>query len=193
MGSDPLAMSRTVPPSGQWSMTRGLRARRQMSCSAVLSREAPSCPGHRQKGRRLVKRLTASVLAALALGAAGTAAAGQNASASASGRLASCAGSIGWQTARQKIGSTATVKGRVAGTKYASYSSGSPTFLNVGVDYPSSRRFVVVIWGTNRGRFGAPENRYKGRMICVRGTITTYGGVAQITATSPTQIFIAGS
>jgi hypothetical protein len=105
-----------------------------------------------------VKRLTASVLGALALGTVGTAAAD-----------------------------------RSTPPLYASYSSGSPTFLNVGVDYPSSRRFVVVIWGTNRGRFGAPENRYRSRMICVHGTITNYGGVAQITATSPTQIFIARS
>jgi hypothetical protein len=133
------------------------------------------------------------MLGALALGVVGSAGANRGAPVSSSGGLASCAGSIAWQTAREKIGRVATVKGRVAGTKYASRSNGSPTFLDVGAAYPSSRRFVVVIWGTNRARFDVPENRYRSRTICVHGTITSYDGVAQIIATSPTQIVIAGS
>jgi hypothetical protein len=79
----------------------------------------------------------------------------------------------------------------VAGTRYASWSNGSPTFLNLGVDYPSPRRFTVVIWGRNRARFGAPERRYRGRTICVRGFVSTYRGLPQIEATSPSQIAIA--
>jgi DNA/RNA endonuclease YhcR with UshA esterase domain len=80
----------------------------------------------------------------------------------------------------------------VAGTKYASSSNGSPTFLNLGVDYPSSRRFTVVIWGRNRSRFGAPERRYRGRTICVRGHVDTYRGIPEIEARSPSQIRIVG-
>jgi hypothetical protein len=88
------------------------------------------------------------------------------------------------------IGRVATIRGRVAGTRYASSSNGAPTFLNLGVDYPSERRVTVVIWGENRGRFGAPEVRYRHRTICVRGLVTTYAGVPQIEATSPAQIFV---
>jgi DNA/RNA endonuclease YhcR with UshA esterase domain len=88
------------------------------------------------------------------------------------------------------IGRVATIRGRVAGTRYASTSNGSPTFLNLGVDYPSSRRFTVVIWGRNRGRFGTPERRYRGRTICVRGRVETYRGIPEIEASSPSQIFV---
>ena len=89
------------------------------------------------------------------------------------------------------IGRVATVKGRVAGAFFASSSNGSPTFLNLGVDYPNPRRFTVVIWGRYRARFGSPERRYSGRTICVRGLIRNYRGGAQIHATSPAQIAVA--
>src|SRR5258708_6573858 len=72
----------------------------------------------------------------------------------------SCAGAVSWQNARRMIGRVATIRGYVAGTRYAASSNGSPTFLNIGVDYPSSRRVTVVIWRENRGRFGTPEARY---------------------------------
>jgi len=107
-------------------------------------------------------------------------------------RAASCAGAVSWQNARRAIGRYATIRGRVAGTKYASSSNGSPTFLNIGADYPSSRRFTVVIWGRNRARFGAPGRRYRGRTICVRGYVETYGGIPEIEARSPAQIRIVG-
>src|SRR5437899_2309329 len=67
----------------------------------------------------------------------------------------------------------------------ASSSNGAPTFLNLGRDYPDMHRFTVVIWGRNRSRFGAPENRYRGRTICVRGLISTYAGVPQIEDEEP--------
>ena len=88
------------------------------------------------------------------------------------------------------IGRVATIRGRVAGTHYASSSNGSPSFLNVGADYPSQSRVTVVIWSENRARFGTPERKYLGRTICVRGLVETYAGVPEIEATSPSQIFI---
>jgi hypothetical protein len=90
------------------------------------------------------------------------------------------------------IGRVATIRGRVVGTKYASSSNGSPTFLDVGAAYPSSRRFSVVIWIENRAAFGRPETRYRGHTICVRGRVTSYRGVAEIEASSPSQIALAG-
>ena len=86
------------------------------------------------------------------------------------------------------MGRVATVKGRVAGAIFASSSSGSPTFLNLGVDYPSPRRFVALIWIEDRTKFGAPERTYRGRTICVRGLVESYRGVAQIVVRSPSQI-----
>ena len=84
-------------------------------------------------------------------------------SAATSGSTGSCAGAVSWSSASRMIGKIATVKGPVRGTKYASSSSDSPTFLNLGRDYPSLSRFTVVIWGENRGRFGTPERTYAAR------------------------------
>jgi hypothetical protein len=100
----------------------------------------------------------------------------------------SCAGAISWKNARGHVGRVMTVRGRVAGTYYASSSNGEPTFLNLGADYPSSRRVTIVIWGENRHRFGAPERRYARRTICVRGLIRPYAGIVEVFASSPSQI-----
>jgi len=85
-------------------------------------------------------------------------------------------------------GRTATVRGVVVSTKYASWSNGSPTFLDLGAAYPSSRRFTVIIWGRNRANFRAPESRYYGRTICIRGVVARYDDHYQIEARSPSQI-----
>jgi hypothetical protein len=89
------------------------------------------------------------------------------------------------------IGRYATIKGWVAGTRYASTSNGSPTFLNIGVDYPNIRRVTAVIWRENRARFRRPEIRYRGRTVCIRGYVDTYGGAISIALESPSQITVA--
>ena len=70
------------------------------------------------------------------------------------------AGAISWDEAKDHIGDRTTVYGPVAGTKYGATSSGRPTWLNIGKDYPSSERFVVIIWGDNRGNFPQPPESY---------------------------------
>jgi len=64
-------------------------------------------------------------------------------------------------------------------------------FENLGHDYPSPNRVQIVIWIEDRGKFGTPERRYYGRTICVRGLISSYRGVPEIIARSPSQIAIA--
>jgi hypothetical protein len=103
----------------------------------------------------------------------------------------SCAGAVSWTQAGRVLGRVATVRGLVAGTKYAVGSNGSPTFLDIGAAYPSSRRVTAVIWQEDRAKFGRPEARYLGRTICVRGRVHRYAGVPEITVTSPSQIGIA--
>jgi hypothetical protein len=49
----------------------------------------------------------------------------------------------------------------------------------------------VLIWGENRGCFGAPERRYCGCTICARGPVTSYQGLPQIIVRSPNQIALA--
>ncbi len=99
------------------------------------------------------------------------------------------AGAISWDKAKDHIGDRTTVCGTVAGTKYGATSRGNPTWLNIGKDYPSSERFVVIIWGENRGNFPqAPESYYSGKTICVTGLIQEYEGIPQIEVTTPDQI-----
>jgi hypothetical protein len=99
------------------------------------------------------------------------------------------AGAISWDKAKDHIGDRATVCGPVAGTKYGDTGRGKPTWLNIGKDYPSSERFIVIIWGENRGNFPQPpETYYYGKTICVTGLIQEYDGIPQIEVTSPDQI-----
>ncbi len=112
-------------------------------------------------------------------------------STSASLRL-SCAGAVNWSRASALVGRVATVRGRIAGTKFAATSNGSPPFLNLGVDYPDLRRFTVVIWIENQAAFGRPDVRYRNRTICVRGRVTSYRGVAGIFARSRRQVTVVG-
>jgi hypothetical protein len=96
---------------------------------------------------------------------------------------------ISWDEAIDHVGERATVCGPVVGTHWASGSSGKPTFLNLGRDYPSSERFVVIIWEDSRANFPEPpEEYYSGKTVCVEGLIIEYEGIAEIEATSPGQI-----
>jgi len=88
----------------------------------------------------------------------------------------------------RSVGSRKTVCGDVKSPTYASSSNGKPTFLNLGREYPN-QVFTVVIWGDNRSAFpSAPEKLYRSKTICATGLIESYRGVAQIEATSPSQI-----
>jgi hypothetical protein len=99
------------------------------------------------------------------------------------------AGAISWDEAKDHIGDRATVYGPVAGTQYGATSRGKPTWLNIGKDYPSTERFVGIIWGENRGNFPqAPEVYYLGKTIYVTGLITEYNGIVQIEVTTPDKI-----
>lgn len=82
------------------------------------------------------------------------------------------------------------VCGTVASTHYASAAEGRPTFLNFDRPHPE-QSLTVVIWGTDRGAFGEPEQRYAGQRICVTGKIRLYKGKPEIMASDPSQIEIA--
>jgi hypothetical protein len=145
-----------------------------------------------RSARHGIRVLVATALATM-VAAVGAAAgdARQDTSAAEARSAASCAGAVSWRNAATVLGRQATIRGPVAGAVFAASSNGSPTFLNLGVDYPNRRRFTVVIWVENRARFGAPERRYRGHTICVRGLVRSYQGLPQIHASSPSQIAIA--
>lgn len=91
--------------------------------------------------------------------------------------------------AKEHYGESATVCGEVVSGRYAQSSKGQPTFLNLDQAYPN-QVFTVVIWGDERQKFGAPENDFKGKRICVSGKITAYDGKPEIVAVDPKQIAV---
>jgi hypothetical protein len=102
----------------------------------------------------------------------------------------SCRAAASWVRAVSLEGSVATLTGKVASTKFASSSNGSPTFLDIGHAYPNPNRLSIVIWIENRAAFGRPEIRYRGRTVCVRGLVSDYNGSPEIILRSPSEIRI---
>ena len=89
--------------------------------------------------------------------------------------------------AKNHIGEQATVCGKVVSTRYAESSRGSPTFLNLDQPYPN-QVFTLLIWGSDRSKFGEPETAYRGKRICVTGKISDYKGIPEIVANAPSQV-----
>ena len=89
--------------------------------------------------------------------------------------------------AAEHIGEQTTVCGVVASTKYAAKSKGQPTYLNFDQPYPH-HIFTVVIWGSDRPKFGTPETTLMGKQVCATGMIRGYHGKPEIIANEPQQL-----
>lgn len=89
--------------------------------------------------------------------------------------------------AKDHMGQTATVCGKVATTRYLQNSAKRPTFLNFDKPYPD-HTFTAVIFGDNRAKFGTPEQTFRDKNVCVTGEITEYNGKPQMELTEPKQI-----
>jgi hypothetical protein len=101
--------------------------------------------------------------------------------------LPSAAAELTSQQAASHVGETATVCGTVASANYATRTKGQPTFLNLDQPYPR-QVFTVVIWGTDRPKFGTPEVQLIGKRLCATGKIEAYKGKPEIVATDPGQL-----
>jgi len=91
--------------------------------------------------------------------------------------------------AKDQVGKRVIVCGTVVGSRYASSSRGSPTFLNLDKPYPN-QIFTIVIWGSDRLKFGSPEEIYRNKQVCVSGVVQSFRGVPEIVAHNPEQIAI---
>ena len=91
--------------------------------------------------------------------------------------------------AKNHLGETATVCGRVASAHFAEKTKGLPTFMNLDMPYPK-QIFTIVIWGADRPKFGNPERTYRDKNICVSGKITSHREIPEIVITTPGQIQI---
>jgi len=100
---------------------------------------------------------------------------------------ACAADALSSQDAAKHIGESATVCGTVVSTNYASRTKRLPTFLNFDQPYPH-QIFTVVIWGSDRAKFGTPEVALMGKRVCARGIIQMYQGRPEIIASDPQQL-----
>ena len=87
--------------------------------------------------------------------------------------------------AKDHIGETGSVCGKVAGTRYLDQSG--ITFLNFDKPYPDSP-FTAIIRDANRAKFGKPEETYLNKDLCVTGKIEEYNKKPQIILTDPAQV-----
>lgn len=81
---------------------------------------------------------------------------------------------------QKHIGDSVTVCGKVYDGRYMTQVKNNPTFLNIGGLFPK-QLLTVVIWNNVRKQFEtAPEELFKGKVICVTGRIELYKEKAQI-------------
>src|SRR5271155_5001839 len=73
--------------------------------------------------------------------------------------------------AKNHVGERGTVCGEVVSTHYAPRNRGNPTFINLDKPYPG-QIFTVLIWGSDRPKFGDPEATYRNKHVCVTGKIS---------------------
>lgn len=79
---------------------------------------------------------------------------------------------------------------KVYGTKFMSNSKNTPTFLNLGADYPNAP-LTILIWGDSRPNFKQkPEEYYNGKNICITGKVIIYKGKPEIIASKEAEIEI---
>jgi DNA/RNA endonuclease YhcR with UshA esterase domain len=87
--------------------------------------------------------------------------------------------------ARNHLGETGTVCGKVVSEWTASNSKGEPTFINLDEPYPN-QRFTIVIWEEDRQDIGSLPSQ--GSRVCVTGKIQSYRGVPEIVVRSVGQL-----
>jgi DNA/RNA endonuclease YhcR with UshA esterase domain len=100
-------------------------------------------------------------------------------------RLLSAADTIQSAEAKDHIGETTTVCGKVSDARYMD--SSHVTFLNFDKPYPN-HTFTSFIPSENRAKFSTPEKEYLGKDVCVTGKIQDYRGKPEIVLTEPEQI-----
>ena len=97
---------------------------------------------NRPQNGAVLRRITVLGVIAVAMALSGTAGA-QRTSTNVQASL-TCRGAVSWQRASSLVGRVATIQGRVAGTRYAASTCGSPTFLNWASTTPTDR--LGSIW-----------------------------------------------
>jgi hypothetical protein len=101
--------------------------------------------------------------------------------------VAAHAVSLSPEKAADHVGETATVCGLVVSATYLPQAPQAPTFLDLGKPFPD-QAFSVIIFGSDRSKFGSPETAMRGRSICVTGEIFLYQGKPKVILHDPKQL-----
>ncbi len=103
----------------------------------------------------------------------------------------SCDFPVEWQKVQKSIGDTVAFAGPISRVAERQDLRGKPTFLTVGIPFPSNNRVEVVIWGRNRSQFADVLNQNpEGRTGCFLGEIELYEGVPQVNLRNRNQFVV---
>jgi hypothetical protein len=84
------------------------------------------------------------------------------------------------EDAKNHIGDSVTVCGKVYSARFVSNATNEPTFLNLGAKYPD-QLLTIVIWSDVRKQFkGNPEDIFLNKEICVTGKVELFRDKPQI-------------
>jgi len=97
---------------------------------------------------------------------------------------------IALDEAAKHVGESATVCGVVESARFAERSTKQPTFLNLGKPYPN-QPFTVIIFGSDRAKFGSPDVAYLKKRICANGVISLFDGRPEMKLQDPSQLALS--
>ncbi|HYM94726.1 MAG TPA: hypothetical protein VET23_11345 [Chitinophagaceae bacterium] len=94
------------------------------------------------------------------------------------------------EDAKNYVGKTVTVCGKVKSTYQPNSVNSHPTFIDFGNKYPNAI-FTAVIWESDLSKFSyKPKRKLKHKKICVTGVIKLYKEKPEIIVSNPSQIKI---
>ncbi|MFN3842336.1 MAG: hypothetical protein ACK4RW_03615 [Rehaibacterium terrae] len=99
-------------------------------------------------------------------------------------------GQIPAEQAIEFVDREGTVCGKVESVRHAQNSSGEPTFLYMGGDFPR-HTFSVRIWGKDRDKFRPEPEALAGKVLCATGRIARASGRAEIVVVAPSSLALA--
>lgn len=93
------------------------------------------------------------------------------------------------EEAKDHIGDSVKVRGKVYGIRYMESVRNNPTFINLGAAYPN-QLLTVVIWGDVKKNLGynPEEEKYAKGVAVVTGRVESYRDRLQIVIKDPKQL-----
>lgn len=91
--------------------------------------------------------------------------------------------------AKDHIGETVEITGKVFGIRYLENAKNNPTFINVGGKFPN-QLLTIVIWRDVRKKFtyDLSKKELASGMVTVTGKLVLFNGKPQVVVTDPAQL-----